>query len=171
MKVQATLKNLRISARKTRLVTRGLVGIDAREALIQLSKQIKKSSGHLEPLLKSAIANATNNYGLAVENLYISDIRVGEAATLKRWLPRAFGRATPLLRRGCHVTIILDEKIEGKDRVAPAKKKVVAKEEVAESQEGETKKSAPKKLAQEKIGTAVPTQAAKVTKVFQRKSV
>ncbi|MEK9173956.1 MAG: 50S ribosomal protein L22 [Patescibacteria group bacterium] len=169
MKVQATLKNLRISARKTRLVTRGLVGIDVREALIQLSKQVKKSSGHLEPLLQSAIANATNNYGLAVENLYITDIRVGEAATLKRWLPRAFGRATPLLRRGCHVTIILDEKIEGKDRVAPVKKKAVTVE--TEPKEGEMKKNTPNKLAQEKIGTAVPTQAAKVTKVFQRKSV
>lgn len=169
MKVQATLTNLRISARKTRLVTRGLVGIDAREALIQLSKQVKKSSGHLEPLLKSAIANATNNYGLALENLYITDIRVGEAATLKRWLPRAFGRATPLLRRGCHVTIILDEKIEGKDRVAPVKKKEVTVE--TEPQEGEVKKNVPKKMAQEKVGGAVPTQAAKVTKVFQRKSV
>jgi large subunit ribosomal protein L22 len=170
MKVQATLKNLRISARKTRLVTRRLVGVDAREALIQLSKQIKKSSGHIEPLLKSAIANATNNYGLAVENLYISDIRVGEAATLKRWLPRAFGRATPLLRRGCHITIILDEKIEGKGRVEPIKKKAVTTE-VEPKEEGEVKKSTPKKFAQEKAGAAVPTQAAKVTKVFQRKSV
>jgi large subunit ribosomal protein L22 len=169
MKVQATLKNLRISARKTRLVTRGLVGVDAREALIQLSKQVKKSSGHLEPLLKSVIANATNNYGLALENLYITDIRVGEAATLKRWLPRAFGRATPLLRRGCHVTIILDEKIEGKDRVAPVKKKEVSTD--TEAQTGEAKKNAPKKIAQEKVSAAVPTQAAKVTKVFQRKSV
>ncbi len=167
MKVQATLKNLRISARKTRLVTRGLVGIDAREALIQLSKQVKKSSGFLETLLKSAIANATNNHGLAVENLYVADIRVGEAQTLKRWLPRAFGRATPLLRRGCHVTIILDEKIEGKGRVEPVKK--VAKAETKE--EGEVKKApAQKKLAQEKV-SAAPTQAAKVNKVFQRKSV
>jgi large subunit ribosomal protein L22 len=170
MKVQATLKNLRISARKTRLVTRRLVGVDAREALIQLSKQIKKSSGHIEPLLNSAIANATNNYGLAVENLYISDIRVGEAATLKRWLPRAFGRATPLLRRGCHITIILDEKIEGKGRVEPTKKKAVTTA-VEPKEEGELKKSTPQKFAQEKVGTAVPTQAAKVTKVFQRKSV
>lgn len=168
MKVQATLKNLRISARKTRLVTRGLVGIDANEALIQLSKQVKNSSGFLEPLLKSAIANATNNYGLAVENLYVSDIRVGEAQTLKRWLPRAFGRATPLLRRGCHVTIFLDEKIEGKGRVEPVKK--VVKAEAKE--EGEAKKTpTQKKLSQEKVSGAVPTQAAKVNKVFQRKSV
>ncbi len=167
MKVQATLKNLRISARKTRLVTRGLVGIDAREAMIQLSKQIKKSSPHLEALLKSAIANAVNNFGLAEENLYVADIRVGEAQTLKRWLPRAFGRATPLLRRGCHVTIILDEKVEGKGRVEPVKKKTVKEE----TKEGEVKKAPQqKKLASEKVGAA-PTQAAKVNKVFQRKSV
>ncbi len=168
MKVQATLKNLRISARKTRLVTRGLVGIDAREARIQLSKQIKKSSPHLEALLKSAMANAVNNFGLAEENLYVADVRVGEAQTLKRWLPRAFGRATPLLRRGCHVTIILDEKVEGKGRVEPVKKEVIKEAEVKEV---ETKKAPQqKKLASEKVGAA-PTQAAKVNKVFQRKSV
>ena len=125
MKVQAKLKNLRISARKTRLVTRGLVGIDAREAAIQLSKQVKKSSGPIAMLLKSAVANAVNNFGLAEENLYVADIQVGEAATLKRWLPRAFGRATPLLRRGCHVTIILDEKVEGKGRVHSQKRRLV----------------------------------------------
>lgn len=164
MKVQAKLKNLRISARKTRLVTRGMVGVDAREAVIQLSKQVKKSSGPIAILLKSAMANAVNNFGLAEENLYVADIQVGEAATLKRWLPRAFGRATPLLRRGCHITIILDEKIEGKGRVAPKTNEVVAKKVSA-------KKDAPKRtLSDEKVGS-VPTQAAKVTKVFQRKSV
>jgi large subunit ribosomal protein L22 len=164
MKVQAKLKNLRISARKTRLVTRGLVGVDAREAVIQLSKQVKKSSGPILVLLKSAMANAVNNFGLAEENLYVADIQVGEAATLKRWLPRAFGRATPLLRRGCHITIILDEKIEGKGRVAP-KTNEVAEKKVA------PKKDTPKRaLSEEKVGS-VPTQAAKVTKVFQRKSV
>ena len=167
MKVQATLKNLRISARKTRLVTRGLVGIDAREAGIQLAKQIKKSSPHLEALLKSAIANATNNYGLAIENLYVADVRVGEAQTLKRWLPRAFGRATPLLRRGCHVTIILDEKVEGKGRVEPVKKTAV-KSSVSDDASAK-QKPAPKKLSEGKAAPA-PTQQAKTTKVFQRKS-
>ncbi len=166
MKVQAKLKNLRISARKTRLVTRGLVGIDAREAAIQLSKQVKKSSGPIAMLLKSAVANAVNNFGLAEENLYVADIQVGEAATLKRWLPRAFGRATPLLRRGCHVTIILDEKVEGKGRVEPKKNEAVSESVTPK------KVAAPKKrtLVEEKAGSA-PTQAAKVTKVFQRKSV
>ncbi len=165
MKVQAKLKNLRISARKTRLVTRGLVGIDAREAMIQLSKQVKKSSGPIAMLLKSAMANAVNNFGLAEENLYVADIQVGEAATLKRWLPRAFGRATPLLRRGCHVTIILDEKVEGKGRVEPKKNEAAAEKATPK------KVAAPKRtLAEEKAGSA-PTQAAKVTKVFQRKSV
>jgi large subunit ribosomal protein L22 len=142
-----------------------MVGIDAREAVIQLSKQVKKSSGPILVLLKSAMANAVNNFGLAEENLYIADIQVGEAATLKRWLPRAFGRATPLLRRGCHITIILDEKIEGKGRVTPKTNDVVEKKTAP-------KKEAPKRgVAEEKIGTNVPTQAAKVTKVFQRKSV
>lgn len=177
MKVQAKLPNLRISPRKVRLVSRGLVGIDVQEALIQLSKQTKKSSNPLGDLLKSAVANAVNNLGLSEKNLYILDVRVGDGVTVKRWLPRAFGRATPLLRRGSNVTIILEEKIEGKDRTAPKEKvtKVAEKKEVAEEGgEGETegKKTAPKPAFSEKnVPANVPTKAAAAKKIFQRKSV
>jgi large subunit ribosomal protein L22 len=107
MKVQASLPNLRISPRKTRLVTRALVGVSVDEALLQLGKQTKKASGPLSTLLKSAIANAENNNGLEKKFLIVDDIRVGDGPKLKRWLPRAFGRATPLIRRGSNVTIIL----------------------------------------------------------------
>jgi large subunit ribosomal protein L22 len=116
MKVHATLNNLRIAPRKVRLVTHALVGVDTREALIQLSKIVKKSSQPIHTLLVSAVANATNNFGLDGENLYIESIRVGDGLRLERWLPRAFGRATPLIRRGSNVTIILEERIEGKNR-------------------------------------------------------
>ncbi|PIX91320.1 MAG: 50S ribosomal protein L22, partial [Candidatus Moranbacteria bacterium CG_4_10_14_3_um_filter_41_65] len=112
MKVQATLTNLRIAPRKVRLVTHSLIGVDARESLLQLSKQVKKSSKPIYDLVKSAIANAVNNDGLDESNLYVFEIRVGDGLRLKRWLPRAFGRATPLLHRGSNVTVILEEKIE-----------------------------------------------------------
>ncbi len=107
MKVQASLTNLRISPRKTRLVTRTLVGSSVDEALLQLRKQTKKASSPIAKLIESAIANAEHNHNLARRDLIVDDIRVGDGMRLKRWLPRAFGRATPLVRRGSNVTVIL----------------------------------------------------------------
>ena len=134
MKVQATLTNLRISPRKTRLVTRALVGTSVDVALLQLRKQTKKASSPLAKLIESAIANAEHNHQLGRRDLIIDDIRVGDGPRLKRWLPRAFGRATPLIRRGCNVTVIVSSvaapKIAQKEKaVKPAtqSKKVVSK--------------------------------------------
>lgn len=179
MKVQATLKNLRIAPRKVRLVTHSIVGVDAREALLQLSKQVKRSSQPISDLLKSAMANATNNNGLDEANLYVFEVRVGDGLRLKRWLPRAFGRATPLLHRGSNVTIILEEKIEGKNRTAvkKAKKEVVSVKE-AEVIETKDEKKVPtivkhgEKTESFKGGATNKTASGKVIKkVFQRKSV
>lgn len=177
MKVHATLTNLRIAPRKVRLTTHSMIGVDAREALLQLSKMVKKSSRPIYDLLKSALANATNNNGLDEANLYVSEIRVGDGLRLKRWLPRAFGRATPLLRRGSNVTIILEEKIEGKNRTAKKAITEVTKAkapEIPETEEekkaSQTMKYAEKKEAPKVTGSrqAVPKV---VKKVFQRKSV
>ncbi|MDD2767033.1 MAG: 50S ribosomal protein L22 [Candidatus Moranbacteria bacterium] len=174
MKVQATLTNLRIAPRKVRLVTHALVGIDANEALIQLSKLVKKSSEPIATLLKSAIANATHNNGLDAQNLYIFEIRVGDGLRLKRWLPRAFGRATPLLHRGSNVTIILEEKIEGKNRTEKKTNEEIVT--IKEADIVETKKAPAVSKHTEKIGSnsgvSNKTTAGKVVKkVFQRKSI
>lgn len=145
MKVQATLTNLRISPRKTRLVTRALVGTSVDVALLQLRKQTKKASSPLAKLIESAIANAEHNHQLARRDLIIEDIRVGDGPRLKRWLPRAFGRATPLIRRGCNVTVIVAS------MAAPTavKKTVKTEKEVkpvkAESTKKTTKKAVSKK--------------------------
>jgi large subunit ribosomal protein L22 len=116
MKVSAKLNNLRISPRKVQLVANSIKGIDVAEALENLRHLIKKSSLPVEKLLKSAIANAENNFGLDKDNLYIYDIQVGSGTTLKRWLPRAFGRATPLLKKSSKINITLEERVEGKNR-------------------------------------------------------
>lgn len=174
MKVHATLNNLRIAPRKVRLVTHALVGVDTREALLQLSKMVKKSSQPISTLLGSAVANATNNFGLAEDNLYIEAIRVGDGLRLERWLPRAFGRATPLIRRGSNVTIILEERIEGKDRTE--KKQPVEKVVVKESETDEIKdekkgvQTMKPELKKEMIKGAKPTGGKVVKKMFQRKS-
>lgn len=180
MKVRATLKNLRIAPRKVRLVTHALIGVDTREALLQLEKIVKKSSDPLYVLLASAVANATNNFGLSADNLYIQAITVGDGLRLERWLPRAFGRATPLIRRGSNVTIILEERIEGKDRTAkkvPKVKTVVPQEEAEgadESKENKEEKGVSKNvkpdLKKDVMRGSKPVGGAVAKKMFQRKS-
>lgn len=146
MKVQASLPNLRISPRKTRLVTRALVGARVDEALLQLRKQTKKASSPLASLIESAIANAEHNHSLTRKDLIVDDIRVGDGMKLKRWLPRAFGRATPLVRRGSNVTVILtslEATPERKERMEAKKKEVESKESV--------KKIPAKKISTKKV--------------------
>lgn len=176
MKVHATLDNLRIAPRKVRLVTHAIVGVDASEALIQLDQQVKRSARPLYDLLRSAMANATNNFGLDAENLYIFEVRVGDGLRLQRWLPRAFGRATPLLRRSSKVMIILEEKIEGKNRTEKKQPTEIVTVEESEELTGTKEAKQPKggKLAQKQdIGKdiAKKTPGKVMKKVFQRKSV
>jgi large subunit ribosomal protein L22 len=174
MKVHATLNNLRIAPRKVRLVTHALVGVDTREALLQLSKMVKKSSQPISTLLTSAVANATNNFGLDENNLYIESIRVGDGLRLERWLPRAFGRATPLIRRGSNVMIILEERVEGKNRtekkqpVEKVTQKISDTDEIKDEKKGvQTIKP---ELKKEMLKGAKPAGGKAVKKMFQRKS-
>jgi large subunit ribosomal protein L22 len=116
MKVTAEIKSLRISPRKVRLVTDFIKGMDTEEALVQLKNTVKASTFPIEKLVRSAIANAENNFGLDRHNLYILDIQVGEGQILKRWLPRAYGRATEIYKRNSRVYLTLEERVEGKNR-------------------------------------------------------
>lgn len=149
MKVQATLTNLRISPRKTRLVTRALVGASVDEALLQLRKQTKKASSPIAKLIESAIANAEHNHQLARKDLIVQDIRVGDGMRLKRWLPRAFGRATPLMRRGSNVTVIvtsLGSPVEPKKPTTEKKVQKETKEPVAKKAVQKPAKKVAKKV-------------------------
>ena len=167
MKVTAKLNNLRISPRKTRLVTDSIKGIDVNDAIVNLGNLIKRSSGPVEKLLKSAVANAENNFGLDRNNLYIYDIQVGEGPTLKRWLPRAFGRATPLLKKSSKINLVLEERIEGKNRKT---KEQMEKEMIAE-RESETKKENVAPTAGKVIEEKKNVEGKGWTKkIFQRKS-
>lgn len=110
MRVVAKLNNLRIAPRKARLVTHSIVGLSVAAALVQLRRQVKRSSLPVMVLLKSAIANAKNNFKLAEETLYVKEVRVLDGIRLKRFTPKAFGQATPILRRTSKIHIILDER-------------------------------------------------------------
>jgi len=133
MEIIAKLNNLRMSPRKVRLVANLIKGMDVRPAKMQLRFLSKRAAQPIGKLLDSAIANAENNFNLDKKNLYISKILVDSGATLKRWLPRAFGRATPIMKRTSRITIILGERTPTKrKRVAETRgKKKDAKSEKA----------------------------------------
>ena len=110
MPVIAKLNYLRISPRKIRLVTDLIKGLDVTEAKHQLRFLTKRAAQPLAKLLDSATANAQHNFNLDKNNLYIAKILVNQGPTLKRWMPRAFGRATPIAKRTSHITLVLEEK-------------------------------------------------------------
>ena len=107
----AKLRYLGLSPRKVRTVARELSGETCAKAIEFLKVVPRGSRLPLEKLLKSGIANAKHNHGLTAEKLFIKEIRVDQGPTLKRFMPRAFGRAYPIRKRSSHITMILQEKI------------------------------------------------------------
>lgn len=107
--VKAQLKFLRMSPRKIRLVLNLIKGMKVAEAEGQLNFLRKKAAQSVLKLLKQAVANAENNFKLKKENLYIKKAVANEAPTLKRFKPRAMGRATPIRKRGTHLILVLAE--------------------------------------------------------------
>lgn len=116
MKVSAKLNGLRVAPRKSKLVADLIKGMDVSEALIQLDIHVKRTSDYMKKLLESAIANGENNFGIDRDNMYVLDVVVGAGPVLKRWMPKAFGRAGQILKRTSKIEIILEERVEGKNR-------------------------------------------------------
>ncbi len=106
----AKLRHLRISARKVRLVADLVRGKNVEEALNILQFTEKRSSVPLAKLIKSAVANADEKPGVDVDKLYIKTLMVDGGPTIKRFRPRAMGRATPILKRSSHISIALDQR-------------------------------------------------------------
>lgn len=109
MEIKASLNQLRMSPRKARLVADVVRKMKTDKALDQLRFGDKKAALPILKLVESAIANAVNNYDLDADNLYIKAIMINEGATLKRWTPKAHGRATTVRKRSCHIHLTLDE--------------------------------------------------------------
>jgi len=109
MEVSAKLNQLKMSPRKVRLVVDVVRGNNVAKALAELQFMKKHAAEPVTKLLKSAIANATNNFNLDVTNLFVKTINVDEGITMKRWMPKAHGRATKIRKRSCHVNLVLGE--------------------------------------------------------------
>jgi large subunit ribosomal protein L22 len=108
----AKLNYHRMSPRKVRLVADLVRGKKIKDALNLLKFSEKRASSVLNKLLKSAMANAKNNFKIGdCENLYIKKITVDEGPTLKRTMPRAFGRSSMIRKRTSHINLILSEHV------------------------------------------------------------
>lgn len=112
MEVRAVNKYTGISAQKARLVVNEMRGRQAQEALEILQFMPQSAAKEVAKTIKSALANATENYGLEAEDMYIAKI-VADDAPLRRW--RRFGargRFKPWIRRSSHITVVLEERID-----------------------------------------------------------
>ncbi|MCI9409349.1 MAG: 50S ribosomal protein L22 [Oscillospiraceae bacterium] len=110
MEARAYLKNARIAPRKVQIVLDLIRGKDTETAMAILQHTPKAACEYLEKLLKSAVANAENNFGMDRDNLYISECFVCPGPIMKRIMPRAQGRAFRILKRTSHVTLAVKEK-------------------------------------------------------------
>ena len=112
---RALHRHARISSRKARPVADLIRGKFVNEALEELDFVHRRASPMIEKVIRSAMANAGQDLDVDVNRLYVSDLRVDEGPTLKRWRPRAQGRVYPILKRSSHISVVLTEAPEEAD--------------------------------------------------------
>jgi large subunit ribosomal protein L22 len=110
VRVSATAKYLRGSTRKARLVTHAIQGKRVEEAAALLRFLPQAAAKDVARVLKRATANAENNHNLSASDLVIIDARADEGPTMKRWRPRAQGRAFPIHKPMTHITITVADR-------------------------------------------------------------
>lgn len=108
MEIRAAARFVRISPRKIRLIMDQVRGRKIEEALSILSFAPQKGAPILKKLINSAVANAEQNSDVEVDSLHIKRVYADEGPTLKRWRPRALGRASRIRKRSSHLTVILE---------------------------------------------------------------
>ncbi|MCK4839107.1 MAG: 50S ribosomal protein L22 [Desulfobulbaceae bacterium] len=109
MEAKARARQIRISPQKARLVADLVRGKSVESALNTLRFMPKKGARILRKVLESALANASQNEAIDVDTLYVKTIFIDGGPMLKRIMPRAQGRASRILKRSSHITVVLDE--------------------------------------------------------------
>lgn len=110
MRVSATARYLRGSTRKARLVTAAIKGKPVEEAAALLRFMPQTAARDVARVLKSAASNAENNHNLSADELVVADAIADEGPTIKRWQPRAQGRAFPIHKPMTHITIVVADR-------------------------------------------------------------
>ena len=114
--VISTNKNVRSSPRKLSLVCNFIKGKKADIAIRDLEFSRKRIAKDVSKTVKSAISNAENNFQYDIDNLYVKEAYVGKSLVMKRYRPRAKGRASPIKKPFSRITIVLEEKKEKKEK-------------------------------------------------------
>lgn len=171
MKVFARLKHIRISPKKIRLVTDLVRNMDASKAEVQLKFLNKRAAKPVLKVLSSAIANASHNFEIEKDNLFISEIQVNEGPTIKRWRARAMGRAAPIMKRTSHIILILETKkgIKAKKKKADKPEVIKLKDAKEIKKEQPVEKAAEKKEETIKPKTTAPSRPYKTTSKSKKK--
>jgi large subunit ribosomal protein L22 len=137
---KAVLRNHRVAPRKARLIIDMIRGKSVAEALLQLHFSKKHVARQVLKLLKSAIANADHNHNIDIDSLVVKEAFVDGGPVLKRFRPRAFGRAAAIRKRTSHITIVLEGVVkEGTPKV----QQVAATQAVAETEDSSEEKKKP----------------------------
>ena len=110
MEVKARLKNARVGTQKARLVADAVRGKDVNEALRVLTFMPKKTAVMVKKLIESAVANAEQKKVIDIDNLYVKTIHVDKGPHMKRFQPRAQGRAFMIRKKMSHINLVLDER-------------------------------------------------------------
>lgn len=108
METKAQAKYIRIASRKVQIIVPTIKGKKVEEAIALLQFMPKKAARILKKVLHSAVANAEQNK-VDIDTLVVKTVLVDCGPTLKRFMPRAMGRATPILKRTSHITVLLEE--------------------------------------------------------------
>ena len=151
VQVRAEAKWVRLSARKARVVLAHIRGRSVPEARTVLAFTQRAAATEIEKVLKSAVANAEANHGLIGDELVVAATYADEGPTLKRWKPRARGRADRIFKRTCHITIVLGEDPKAEQRP----KRRAAQAAAAAPPAGETTTEKPKRRTSQKKKEAV----------------
>lgn len=126
--VTAKLSDYRQSPRKVRLVATLVAGMPVADALAELSVRGKRAAPHIAKLLRSAVANA-KEAGLNERALVVKELRVDKGVVMKRWMPRAQGRAARINKRSSNILVKLEEKETESRKLKSEKKETNAKKQ------------------------------------------
>jgi large subunit ribosomal protein L22 len=110
MEAKAKVRQVRISSTKVGIVLDLIRGKDVKEADAILQFTPKDAAIVIRKLLKSAVANAENNFDLDIDRLYVAEAYAGQGSTLKRFRPRAQGRAYGIKKRSSNITVVVKER-------------------------------------------------------------
>lgn len=149
MEIKSTTRYVRFSPKKGRDVAREIVGLNVSDAIDTLTYTPKKAAFHLNKTLKTAVADAENNFDLDAENLIVKEATVTAGPAFRRFKPRAKGSASAIKKRTSHITVVIEE-----DTSEPVAKKEAPKKAKAEKAPAKKTAEKPKEKAPAKAESA-----------------